>query len=156
MGKKSFRTRKPVITGDALNAIEGQEEDVLTKEEEKKAPVKTETKTAAQPGKDEGSTPKVQKEEKVEKDSKPKKKRPEIEDNAILRKTFLINAKKFDKLMDFIYTKKVHGQFRYTQEVALEEALDLLFTTEKKILTRPEEERKLERERSKRIRESRA
>tara|TARA_R110000868_G_scaffold366133_1_gene629042 strand:+ start:774 stop:1202 length:429 start_codon:yes stop_codon:yes gene_type:complete len=131
--KKSFRKNKiKPITGDALDAL---------------GPDKSKTTDTHQPETSHDGT----KEESTQTD-KPKKKKPaKVDQKTIERKSFLINAKKFDKFLDLIYTKKLNGDFRYTQEQGLDEALELLFATEKKIVPRPEEERALERKRSERI-----
>ena len=100
-----------------------------------------------------------------EKKSKPKavKKRapappePEydfIEEVPDVRQTFIIGTDYLDKLKDLVYTKRVSGQFDYSQKDALHDGLDMLFAS-MKIKKRPDEVRRKEEARSRRIRAGR-
>ena len=66
------------------------------------------------------------------------------------RHTFIIGTHYLDKLKDVVYTKRVGGQFAYSQREALHDALDMLFASIK-IKKRPVEIRQKEEERSRKI-----
>lgn len=67
-----------------------------------------------------------------------------------VRQTFVIGTIYLEKLKDFVYTKRKSGEFEYTQKNALHDALDLLFK-DNQLLERPENIRKKEELRSKKI-----
>ena len=115
MGKKSFKTRRRPIVGDALDALE------------------IEKGTGVQTIEDQGSADETKKLAEPNDNKTQAAKSNQIHPEATERRSFIVNSKKFDRFLDFIYIRKVTGDFRYTQEKALDQAFDLLFGTVKKI-----------------------
>ena len=102
----------------------------------------------------------AQSEERRSKPKSAKKKaqpKPEFdlpEEVPVVRQTFIIGRDYLDKLKDLVYTKRVSGQFDYSQKDALQDGLDMLFASTK-IKKRPLEVRQKEEARSRRIRAGR-
>jgi hypothetical protein len=84
----------------------------------------------------------------------PPKNDSDIAKNKDLRQTFLINESYFEKLKDYVHTKKITGEYTYTQKEAIHEALDLLFNTIT-LVPRPESVILKEKQRSIVLRSSR-
>ncbi|OUJ67674.1 hypothetical protein [Hymenobacter crusticola] len=68
-----------------------------------------------------------------------------------VRQTFIIGQQYMNRLKDFVHTKRVNGQYEYTQKQALHEALDRLFEGAT-IEERPAHIRQQEETRKQRIR----
>ena len=68
-----------------------------------------------------------------------------------VRQTFIIGEQYLNRLKDFVHTKRVAGQYEYTQKQALHEALDRLFEGAT-IEERPAHIRQQEEARKQRIR----
>lgn len=68
-----------------------------------------------------------------------------------LRQTFIIGQSYLERLKDYVHTKRVQGQYEYTQKQALHDALDMLFQGVD-IKPRPEHIRKQEDARKQKIR----
>ncbi|SNR96514.1 hypothetical protein [Hymenobacter mucosus] len=68
-----------------------------------------------------------------------------------VRQTFIIGQQYLDRLKDYVHTKRVAGQYEYTQKQALHDALDKLFEGAT-IEVRPAHIRQQEETRKQRIR----
>lgn len=77
------------------------------------------------------------------------------EEHQNLRQSFIIQDYYLNKLRDFVHFKKMNVNPYYTQKEALQEALDLLFSTIKKIPERPETVKLAEMRRSGKIKRGR-
>lgn len=142
MTKKSFKAGTPrpsvkPITGDALDQLTGNM-DTDTLEEEPKELPEEKTRLDKSSNTNSGTS------------SPSKKTKIKIDEELIVRKSFLVKEKTFDKLLDFLYLEKTTGKFWCTQESTIEEALQMIFSTKKSIPPRPKEERQREKERSQR------
>ena len=73
-----------------------------------------------------------------------------------LRQSFIVISDDLEKLKDFVYFKKTMQDPLYSQKEALHVALQLLFSTEVNIPSRPEKVKKQERLRNANIRRKRA
>ncbi|GGF28077.1 hypothetical protein [Hymenobacter cavernae] len=74
-----------------------------------------------------------------------------IGEDVDVRQTFIIGQQYMNRLKDFVHTKRVNGQYEYTQKQALHEALDRLFEGAT-IEERPAHIRQQEETRKQRIR----
>ncbi|MBX0293193.1 hypothetical protein K3G63_22300 [Hymenobacter sp. HSC-4F20] len=68
-----------------------------------------------------------------------------------MRQTFIIGQQYLEQLKDYVHTRRVAGQYEYTQKQALHEALELLFASAT-IEARPAHIREQEESRRQRIR----
>jgi uncharacterized membrane protein len=73
------------------------------------------------------------------------------EDDIDVRQTFIVGQQYLDRLKDYVHTKRMSGQYEYTQKQALHEALDKLFEGAT-IEVRPAHIRQQEESRKQRIR----
>ena len=60
-----------------------------------------------------------------------------IASNSSVKQSFMIDTVYFEKLKNYVHTRRVNGDFDYTQKSALHHAMDLLFQTIV-IIERPE------------------
>ncbi len=134
MAKKEFRGNK--ITGTTAT-LAGDYLDAPGRDSKKDRPKLENTRQDQGTG-DRGGTPEASH-------------KPGGENIRPVRKTFLVHPDKWDRLLDFIHTKKLTGEYRYSQEKALDQALDLLFGQVRRIRKRPQEVRDLETYRSEKI-----
>lgn len=72
-------------------------------------------------------------------------------EDADVRQTFIVGEQYLNRLKDFVHTKRMSGQYEYTQKQALHEALDRLFEGAT-IEERPAHIRQQEEARKQRIR----
>ncbi|MBC6613374.1 hypothetical protein H8B15_20805 [Hymenobacter sp. BT507] len=72
-------------------------------------------------------------------------------EEADVRQTFVLGQRYLDKLKDYVHTRRMQGQYEYTQKQALHDALDKLFEGFD-ITERPAHIRQQEESRKQRIR----
>lgn len=70
------------------------------------------------------------------------------------RQTFIISLSNFERLKNYVHTRRVNGEYDYSQKNALEDAFELLFQT-LDIIERPESVIRKEKHRSEVLRSSR-
>lgn len=71
-----------------------------------------------------------------------------------LRQTFIVCESSFERLKNYVHTRRVNGEYDYSQKNALEDAFALLFQTID-IIERPESVIRKEKHRSEVLRSSR-
>ena len=78
----------------------------------------------------------------------------DITSNSSVKQSFMIDTEYFEKLKNYVHTRRVNGEFDYTQKSALHDAMDLLFQTIV-IIERPEAVIQKEKHRSEVLKSSR-
>jgi hypothetical protein len=72
-----------------------------------------------------------------------------------MRQTFVVSSIQLEQLRDYVHSRRVQGNYEYSQKQALQEALDLLFASVPPAPPRPEQTRQLEQQRRERIQRGR-
>ncbi|MBO0361024.1 hypothetical protein J0X19_23900 [Hymenobacter sp. BT186] len=72
-----------------------------------------------------------------------------------VRQTFIISDRYLDQLKDYVHTRRITGEYDYTQKQALHDALDMLFAGIS-LTPRPAHIRQLEEKRKDKIRKGKA
>lgn len=72
-----------------------------------------------------------------------------------VRQTFVLSRGHLEQLRDYVYARRVQGDYTYSQKQALQEALDLLFADADPAPPRPAQAREQEQQRRQRIQQGR-
>jgi|GEM_PF-2228298 len=79
---------------------------------------------------------------------------PEKEEGGV-RQTFVLSRSHLEQLRDYVHARRAGGDYHYSQKQALQQALDLLFTTSGTASPRPSQAREREEQHRERIRQGR-
>ena len=79
---------------------------------------------------------------------------PEKEAGGV-RQTFVLSRSHLEQLRDYVHARRAGGDYHYSQKQALQQALDLLFTTSGTASPRPSQAREREAQHRERIRQGR-
>jgi len=80
----------------------------------------------------------------------------EPDEDRDVRQTFVVGSRYLEKLRDHVHARRAGGDYEYSQKQALQEALDLLFSSGEPVPPRPAQARASEQRRSERIRRGRS
>jgi hypothetical protein len=111
------------------------EKDILDFLEQEKTPTEENKPSDPQTGRNIGNTKKIDVNDNISNTSNTAI-APGAQDNGVtgvieedidVRQTFIIGQQYLNRLKDFVHTKRMSGQYEYTQKQALHDALDRLF-----------------------------